>query len=223
MPAGKMGITRAANAISMAIERLAPANVVILGIAGSMTKDLEPGDVFVPDSVKEYLANAAATGKAKSWKFQTSGNELQTCPVLLNRFQFFEQTHANYYAQWRSDVAALRAKALNKRIERALISSGLALGGNAIYTRVTTSNSPAAPPSVKQKPLWNGSRTSTENSGLWKMESSGGYDVASIRNPAPRVIALRGISDFADARKRKFESVSKNRFRESPQKALCRC
>src|SRR5687768_10951288 len=60
LPAGKMGNTRSASVVSAAIEKLTPANVVVLGIAGSMTPDLEPGDVFIPDSINEYLANSAA-------------------------------------------------------------------------------------------------------------------------------------------------------------------
>src|SRR5687768_7491435 len=55
-PAGKMGNTRSANLASLLIEKLKPPDVVVLGIAGSLANDMEPGDVFVPDSVNEYLA-----------------------------------------------------------------------------------------------------------------------------------------------------------------------
>ena len=47
-----------------------------------------------------------------------------------------------------------------------------------------------------------------------EMESAGVYDAAIIRTPAPRTIAIRGISDYADARKDKIETSAKGLFRE---------
>ena len=47
-----------------------------------------------------------------------------------------------------------------------------------------------------------------------EMESAGVYDAGIIRTPAPRTIAIRGISDYADARKEKIETATKGLFRE---------
>jgi len=60
VPAGKMGATRAASVVSVILSRSRCNNVVVLGIAGSLSDDLQPGDVLIPDSVTEYLANSAA-------------------------------------------------------------------------------------------------------------------------------------------------------------------
>lgn len=95
--AGKMGNTRSAAVVSLLIEKFKPANVVVIGIAGSLTNDMEPGDVFIPDSVNEYLANSAAHGENIDWKFQTSTNQFQTSPRLLNRFQNFIFAHKSQY------------------------------------------------------------------------------------------------------------------------------
>jgi hypothetical protein len=46
-----------------------------------------------------------------------------------------------------------------------------------------------------------------------EMETAGVLDAALIRTPAPRAIAIRGISDFADERKEKLEDAAKARFR----------
>ena len=46
-----------------------------------------------------------------------------------------------------------------------------------------------------------------------EMESAGIYDAALIHTPAPRVIAIRGISDFADERKELLEDAAKDQFR----------
>ena len=46
-----------------------------------------------------------------------------------------------------------------------------------------------------------------------EMEFAGVDDAAIIRTPAPRTIAIRGISYFADARKEKIEATAKGLFR----------
>lgn len=61
VPAGKMGNTRSATVVSATLEKFPPSDVVVLGIAGSLAGELEPGDVFIPDSINEYLANSAST------------------------------------------------------------------------------------------------------------------------------------------------------------------
>ena len=64
-----MGITRAANVVSVLIEKLKPTDVVVLGIAGSLSNDMEPGDVFIPDSINEDSANSATRGEGENWTF----------------------------------------------------------------------------------------------------------------------------------------------------------
>jgi serine/threonine-protein kinase len=46
------------------------------------------------------------------------------------------------------------------------------------------------------------------------METAGVYDSAWLRTPPPRVIAIRGISDFGDHRKRQLEDAAKESFRQ---------
>src|SRR6185369_13911196 len=47
-----------------------------------------------------------------------------------------------------------------------------------------------------------------------EMETAGVYDAAWLRTPPPRVIAIRGISDFGDNRKRQLEDAAKESFRQ---------
>ncbi len=86
VPAGKMGNTRSSNIMSSILDLLRPKNVVVLGIAGSIDNDLYPGNVLIPESVNEYLANAAGVGK-KKWGFVLSGNSYTSSPRLINRLQ----------------------------------------------------------------------------------------------------------------------------------------
>src|SRR5262249_37518463 len=103
--AGKMGTTRSASVASAIIGRFKPKDVVVIGIAGSLVDDLQPGDVFIPDRVNEYLANSAAVG-TEDWTFQTSGNHFVTDPRLLNRFQVFSATQPEIHSRWRRNAVS---------------------------------------------------------------------------------------------------------------------
>ena len=105
VPSGKMGNTRAASVMSAILSTYAVRNVVVLGLAGSISDDLFPGDVFIPDSISEYLANSAAVGR-NTLSFELSGNHFSTDETLLSRFQNCFSTYSSEFAQW--TVAAER-------------------------------------------------------------------------------------------------------------------
>jgi nucleoside phosphorylase len=46
------------------------------------------------------------------------------------------------------------------------------------------------------------------------MESAGVHDATIIRTPAPATLAIRGISDWPDERKKVLEKHGKGRFRQ---------
>jgi len=214
VPAGKMGNTRAATFVSATLEKFPPSDVVVLGIAGSLSNELEPGDVFIPDSVNEYLANSASAGEKLTWCLRTSGNTFQTSLRLLNRFQMFKHTHAEGHAKWVEDTkthrrtfidAATITKLREKKVllredchlyagdDRKLFSGPTVGKGNAFAKWITQE--------VDRKAF------------AMEMESAGAYDAAIVRTPAPRTMAIRGISDYGDSRKTKIESAAKERFR----------
>ena len=213
-PSGKMGNTRSANVASTLIEKLNPTDVVILGIAGSLTNDLMPGDVFVPDSVNEYLANSATKGDGNTWMFETSGNHFQTSLRLLNRFQMFSQVQKDIYSQWRCDTKAHWAELIQSPIRESMVAAGLEIRTESeIY--VGDDRKLASGPAVGKGEAfleWLKREVDRKVAAL-EMESAGVYDAAIIRTPAPRTIAIRGISDYADSRKEKIETSAKGLFR----------
>lgn len=213
--AGKMGNTRSANLTSALIEKLNPANIVVLGIAGSLANDMEPGDVFVPDSVNEYLANSAGVGEGESWTFTTSGNHLQTSVRLLNRLQLFAHTAKDYYAQWEKDTQRIRAELIPESAEQALSAEGLTMRGACKLYAGDDRKLASGPAVGKGKAFveWI-SREVDRKVAAMEMESAGVYDAAIVRTPAPRIVAIRGISDYADARKEKLEVAAKGKFRD---------
>lgn len=212
IPAGAMGNTRAANLTSAAVGILNPRHIVALGIAGSLTGELQPGDVLVPKGVDEYMANSAATGR-KQIKFVTSGNSLPTDPRLLDRFRTFQTRWQDAHEDWQSKAqersSALFSDELRHKLEP-LISrwdNKLFVGDDRIL---------ASGPAVGKGEAfveWLKTKVDRKFAAL-EMETAGVYDAAWLRTPPPRVIAIRGISDFGDDRKQQLEVAAKESFRQ---------
>ncbi|EFO7599496.1 TPA: TIR domain-containing protein [Escherichia coli] len=213
-PAGKMGNTRSASLTSALIEKLNPANIVVLGIAGSLVNDMEPGDVFIPDTVNEYMANSATHGEGKNWSFTTSGNQFQSSLRLLNRFQFFAHTSGDYYKRWQQDTQIAKAELISEEVQLALASNELILRGSCKLFAGDDRKLASGPAVGKGKGFVDWIiREHDRKVAALEMESAGVYDAATVRTTAPRTVAIRGISDYADARKEKIEDTAKGKFR----------
>ncbi|WP_315831454.1 hypothetical protein [Bradyrhizobium prioriisuperbiae] len=213
VPAGKMGNTRSATFTSALITEFDPRNVVVLGIAGSLSDDLNPGDIFIPDSVNEYLANAASTGDGKEWTLDTSGNRFTTSPRLLNRFGVFWRTGKTYFDQWQQDMAAHSDALITPKIRAALAAENLSLPDNRLLAG--DDRNLASGPAVGKGTAfgqWVRKRIDRKIAAM-EMESAGVHDATLIRARPPRAIAIRAISDFADERKEKIEKIAGNRVR----------
>jgi nucleoside phosphorylase len=213
VPAGKMGNTRSGNIMSMIVDRYKPSDVVVIGIAGSLNNDLQPGDVFIPDRVNEYLANSATSGE-REWTFQTSGNHFITAPRLINRFQMIESTQKKSYNKWRRIANRNLVQLIDRPTRESLRIAGLEIQSEC-KLHVGDDKALASGPAVgKGKAFVDWVRKEVDRKIVaMEMESAGVYDAALIRTPAPRAIAIRGISDFADERKEKLETAAKERFR----------
>jgi len=227
VPAGKMGIARAANVTSAMIDRFTPSDVVVMGIAGSLASELQPGDVFVPDRVVEYLANAATVGKGKPaagkkeatvakerWAFETSGNHFNTDPRLLNRWENLSTTHQEVFAIWKRKALDRFRRIINKDAIAGLQKAGLQMRQQSELVPGDDRGLASGPAVGKGKAFvtWLKTKFDRKLTAI-EMESAGVYDAAFIRTPAPRVMAIRGISDFADERKNILEEVAKGGFR----------
>lgn len=216
VPAGKMGTTRAASVVSAILDRSHCNNVVVLGIAGSLSDDLQPGDVLIPESVIEYLANSAAKNEEKNeaWKLETSGNSYATNPRLLNRFQLLKNTHKDQFGRWEADCAARYAPVATKEIQFKMEEAGFAMRSEVRLFAGDDLKLASGPTVGKSDSFveWLKSQVDRKFAAI-EMESSGVYDAAIIRSNPPRMLAIRGISDFADERKKLIEDGTKGQFR----------
>ncbi|CAM4102574.1 TIR domain-containing protein [Pseudomonas wadenswilerensis] len=214
VPAGKMGNTRSASTVSLLIKEFEPADVVVVGIAGSLTNEIEPGDVFIPDSVNEYLANSATSGEEGDWTFLVSGDRFLTSRRLLNRFQYFAHTRKSEYREWQSSTQQLRSALISAATETALINAGMEMRGECKLYAGDDLNLASGPAVGKGRAFLEWIKQNVDRkAAAMEMETAGVYDAALIHIPTPRTIAIRGISDYADARKAKIEEVAKGVFR----------
>jgi nucleoside phosphorylase len=215
--AGKMGVTRAASIVSAILGRSRCNNVVVLGIAGSLSDDLQPGDVLIPDSVTEYFANSAAknTEDQEEWKIETSGNSYATNLRLLNRFQHLKTTHQAQFEQWEVDCAKRYRPVATAEIQEKMEAAGFTMR-DAVRIIAGDDHKLASGPTVGKSDLfvdWLKTKVDRKFVAL-EMESAGAYDAVYLREPLPRILAIRGISDFADERKKLIEAGTKGQFRE---------
>jgi nucleoside phosphorylase len=213
-PAGKMGAQRAANVTSTIVDRFKPKHVVVLGIAGSLAEELQPGDVFIPDRVVEYLANSATVG-SDNWTFQTSGNHFLTDPRLLNRWELMPSTQGEIFGAWQREALDRFKRIIDKDALAALKAAGLQMRPQSELFAGDDRGLASGPAVGKGKAFVTWLKTQVDRKlAAIEMESAGVYDAAFIRTPAPRVIAIRGISDFADERKAILETAAKGGFRK---------
>lgn len=214
VPAGKMGNTHSASVVSLMIEKFKPRDVVVVGIAGSLSNDMEPGDVFIPDSINEYLANSAGYGEEGNLKFTTSGNHFVSSRRLLNRFQNFSRIRHLTYDAWQNSARELRSSLIPTETETALMNAGLKSRGACKLYAGDDLKLASGPAVGKGKAFTEWIKRDVDRKvAALEMESAGVYDAALVHVPAPRTIAIRGISDYADERKEKIEATAQGAFR----------
>ncbi len=212
IPAGKMGNTRSGNIMSAILTKYKTKNVVVIGIAGSITNDLQPGDVFIPDSVLEYLANSEISG-SESLSFVPSGNQLPTNPRLLNRFQLLRTSNETVFKRWTKLIKKQSCMIVDEETKSALEKIGLNFPLECKLIVGDDKILGSGPAVAKGITFINWIKGFNRKVAAIEMESSGVYDAAFIQSTAPKTIAIRGISDFADKRKKKIDVVGKGSFR----------
>jgi nucleoside phosphorylase len=212
--AGKMGNTVSSNLTATLIHSLNPKNVIVLGIAGSLDVDLTPGDVFVPHRIVEYFANSAATGDKKV-KFITSANYFDSSKRLINRFQLFGTTQKAEYQSWLKKVEQNVQTSIDARLYKALKEIGIEIGKMNKLLAGDDKSLASGPTVGKSKAFAEFLKKEVDRKIVAiEMESAGVFEATLGRIAPIRVIAIRGISDFADDRKDKLEERARKIFRE---------
>jgi nucleoside phosphorylase len=196
---GDMGPMSAAIATERLLAEFAVREVAMVGIAGALKDDIELGDVVIASKVDYYQQAAkVVTGEAGGIEFLLAGNVFQGPPYLLQiaRNLRWMPEHAKTVSDWKAGTAARRrdldlpAEPGRDTAEYSIapIASGDIVGAASEFTRWLQTNRDRSLAAIE-------------------MESAGAAYAAYSRVEGVPVLVVRGISDFADARKAELDKT----------------
>jgi len=198
-----MGLTVAASGATRLLDRFDPEVLAVLGIGGALGGDLRLGDVVVGSAVQEYLKAARASPDAAGHTtFQPAGDAWP----LAERLRSFT-AHFPYVAEAQHDswIRSARARGVN---------DGLPL---------STTHGARRAPSYSLQPIASGDVLVTDPAfrdwllshdrkrGIVEMEAAGAARTVKEHDRGTDLLVLRGVSDFADARKDTLDATSAGR------------
>jgi nucleoside phosphorylase len=214
VPAGTMGNVHSAVLVSSLIDELNPSDVVVIGIAGSLSKDLSPGDILIPHRVVDYMANSAGVGESQN-EYEISANYYDCDRRLINRFQNFKISHELSYIRWQATTEENLNNSITKNMLASLEKEAILLSPRA---RLLTGDdrSMASGPTVGKGTAfakWLKSKVDRKFAAV-EMESAGVVAATLSKINGPRVLVIRGISDLATEKKPILEEIAGDSLRK---------
>jgi nucleoside phosphorylase len=195
---GDMGPEKAALATDRFIQRRQPKTIVMLGIAGGMSKDVKLGDVVVVKTANNYLHKGKAITDGESFTFEMGGDPYSCSNDLVRAVQDLEFAHASLFQEWqqeaknRKDQDSLSQLEIPQFVEGAIASSSV-VGASETF--------------VKWLKQANRKYLAIE------MEAAGMLTAVYSHADPKKTLILRGISDLADERKKELDAVGKGAIR----------
>src|SRR5262249_41789792 len=201
---GTMGAQDAAATTAIILDRYAPANMVLIGIAGSLTKDALIGDVVIADEVDDYLQDAKVTEQG----VQAAGRHYRGHPRLCNILRYIgiskPQLWEELVRQSHIDQKRLLKKQGTKDLKRILGTEG---------PQIHVGHIASGPVVGASTEFSSWLKTLDRKHIAIEMEAAGLMNAVYEGAGDERVLIIRGISDFADERKESLDSFNKGALR----------
>lgn len=202
---GDMGPILASQVTEKVLNYLELKAVVLLGIAGALDKNLKLGDVVVSNEINEFQAASKAVQKGESFVFQYSGNHWKTDFALWEYAGNFKFSAKSLYDAWRDGVRNFR-RSLGLQPEQLSLARDLpevTIGHFASGDTVSASEAYTIElQGIDRKFL------------TIEMEAAGIAQAAYGREKPVRTMVVRGVSDFADERKKELDSAGDGVWRK---------
>jgi nucleoside phosphorylase len=209
---GGMGLSKAAIVGDRLIHDFSPHTVVNIGIAGAMDDEILVGDVVVAEQSDDYLASSKAVrggrGRAGTFDFALSGDPYKTTDAFVKHADNIQFAHADAFARMIAECSKNRngviphAKCVllqkqniigrDPRILTGRVASGSTVGAAEMFVE------------------WLRSRRDRKYLAL-EMESAG--VLTSAHSRGTQTLIIRGISDFSDERKKRFDKAGAGMLR----------
>ncbi|MBD3211383.1 MAG: hypothetical protein GF311_02155 [Candidatus Lokiarchaeota archaeon] len=202
------GINRTIHLIDVALSYFNVDMIVMIGIAGGIGDDLKLGDLIIPETVIEYEADSKAVedeNMKKPYLVERSPKHWSINDNILNFIRNFsnieKELYKNYQDQVKKFVSSLTLEEnlmVHVTTDPKYLTNKL-LSGNIVGTATEFINEIK---SIDRKII-----------GI-EMEAAGALRAASELSTNVPTLIIRGISDFADDRKKEFDNIQKGIFRE---------
>ncbi len=205
---GDMGPDKVTHAAGQTIEKWKPKLVIMLGIAASLSDDLELGDVVIAKQVDAYASNLKATAdesKDDSFNLSHRGSVYRAPHAEIEAIKDFEFVSNNLFIQWQDesvrDASRIfgelnqtnKKEANSPSVYRVNLASGPVMGASKAFAK------------------W--LHTRDQSIKALEMEAAGLALASHDRvKPIPHII-IRGISDYGDEGKSQLEDHSKGLYR----------
>lgn len=205
-----MGKTHAINATSLAFSKFDAGVVICLGIAGSLSGDMNLGDVCYSGAVIDVLDNSKVVDITDDEGSDTelSPTHFRTPVELTSAMNFIRTQPAmrDLYLEWQAE----RAKVANDLIPGRVPGPN---GTDRTIEAPSTKSGTIACGAVSKSKIYNDKLRKLDRAMLAiETESGGVFSQAQSFGNVP-AITIRGISDYADKDKGKLEEASKGGVR----------
>lgn len=202
------GTTRATNITNTALSFFDVRMVINIGISGGLNEKLKLGDIIAAKYVIEYQANSKVTPKPENdgiYQIDPSPEYFRINYVLEQIINNFEFTEEKLFKKMRKVLSGVLKELeigvnLNKIVSnKPMYYTGKIASGNTV---------------IAAKSFIDLIKKIDRNIDIVEMEAAGIMHATSERpNPIPTII-IRGISDFADERKKALDTTKEGIYRK---------
>jgi len=198
------GSTVAGQVTEKALNYSRPRIIFVIGIGGALDKDLKLGDVVVGSEINEFLAASKAVQVEETVRLQYSGNHWRLDFSAKSAVDNFEFAARELHMEWQAKAREFQTqmslddsrKALTREMPRLSvghIASGPTVGASKAYAVELLG--------IDRKFL------------VLETEGAGAAQAGYGRSNAVTTVVIRGISDFADERKRALDVAGNGMWR----------
>jgi nucleoside phosphorylase len=207
---GGMGGIKAALTTDRLVSRFSPATVINLGIAGSMSEEVVVGDVIVAEQADEYMYESKAIDieNGEGFTFKLSGDPYKSTPACVGHAKNLEFAHEGAINEWCGDAEQCLKGLMGEKERFGLLHKEILRPRPKVETGHIASSTIVGASEVFSKWLKDRDRKYL----AIEMEAAG---VLSATHGGPVETAIiRGISDFADGRKKEMDAIGGGALRK---------
>lgn len=197
---GEMGPTPSSQRASRLIDGFQPQLMVIVGIAGSLDRDVKLGDVVVATEINDFDSTSKAEAAADSFEIRRSGKRISADYALSQAVIHFSEQACDIYEQWRHAVKRDGSDLkVTLDVEGPMDHAGHVASGNVV----------AAAKAFKEE-----LRRIDRKFLAIEMEAAGVATASWERQFPVKWLSLRGISDLGDEQKKELDATERGAFRK---------